>query len=90
MGVEIEPIRDDRAERMLVDPEGYFAAERDRIRQEVDEELAREDDERRRRGRGAIFRFIRRLWQTHPAGVSNDAPAGFRAHARNGSSHRLG
>lgn len=71
MDVKVQPVGDGRAEWMLRDPEGYFAAERDRIRQEVDEAMALEEDARRRRG--AFSRFIRRLWQTDLAGARDGA-----------------
>lgn len=49
MAVRIEPIPDDRAERMIADPCAYFEAARRRIRVEVAEQMAAEKSERRRR-----------------------------------------
>ncbi|OHU72362.1 hypothetical protein BKG86_00820 [Mycobacteroides chelonae] len=56
------PLSDDRAERMLLDPVGYFAAERERVRGEVGAEMAREDIQWRRLRRRSTARAIRRLF----------------------------
>ncbi|HET7326896.1 MAG TPA: hypothetical protein VFJ14_06355 [Nocardioidaceae bacterium] len=41
--------RDDRVERILRDPKGYFAQAREQARTEVRREMAREQDRARRR-----------------------------------------
>lgn len=49
MAVIIDPQSDNRAERMLEDPDAYFASERERIRLQVEEEMRREERTGRRR-----------------------------------------
>ncbi len=47
MAVRIEPVRDDRAERILENPSGYYAEARQRAREAVEREVARERAEHR-------------------------------------------
>ncbi len=47
MAVRIIPKPDDRAEKMVSDPAGYFKAARDRIRAEVVEDLHGQRDPQR-------------------------------------------
>jgi hypothetical protein len=42
MAVHIEPVRDERAERIIRDPSGYFDQARERARESVEREIARE------------------------------------------------
>jgi hypothetical protein len=42
MAVRIQPKPDDRAERMINDPAGYFKAARERLHSEVVEDMNRE------------------------------------------------
>lgn len=49
MAVRINPKPDDRAERMVSDPAGYFQAERERLRAEVIEDMDREREQRKSR-----------------------------------------
>lgn len=65
MPAKTGPLSDDRAERMLRDPAGYFAAERERVRVEVDNEMVREDARRRQLRRESAARVIRRLFRAH-------------------------
>lgn len=56
------PLSDDRAERMLNDPVGYFAAERERVRGDVEGEMAREVIQGRQLRRRSAACTIRRLF----------------------------
>lgn len=56
------PLSDDRADRMLRDPVGYFAAERARVRGDVEAEMAREEIQWRELRRRSAARAIRRLF----------------------------
>jgi hypothetical protein len=47
MAVQIAPIPDERAQRILENPSGYFAEARERVRAEVEREVARERGEER-------------------------------------------
>ena len=49
MAVRINPIPDDRAERMLADPAAYFAEARARICEQVRAEMEQERNQRKRR-----------------------------------------
>ncbi len=42
MAVQIAPVPDERAEKILKNPAGYFAEARERVRAEVEREVARE------------------------------------------------
>jgi hypothetical protein len=48
MSVRIDPIPDDRAERMIADPAGYFEAARAEIREQVRAEIEEESRKRKR------------------------------------------
>ena len=52
MAIRITPPRDDRIERALANPKGYFTAARKRARAEVTEDIRREE-ERTQGGRKA-------------------------------------
>lgn len=56
------PLSDDRADRMLRDPVGYFAAERERVRGDIEAEMAREEIQWRQLRRRSAARTIRRLF----------------------------
>jgi hypothetical protein len=43
VAVRIEPTTDERVQRVLENPTGYFEAERERIRREVEAEVGRND-----------------------------------------------
>lgn len=47
MAVRIQPVRDDRAEKMLQNPADYYAEARQRAREAVEREVARERAEHR-------------------------------------------
>lgn len=49
MAVHITPKPDDRAEKMVSNPSGYFNDARERLRAEVVEDMSRERDQRRPR-----------------------------------------
>ncbi|WP_187776144.1 hypothetical protein [Antrihabitans cavernicola] len=49
MAVKITPKPDDRAERIIADPDAYYAAARERARSEVEQEMRREQEARKRR-----------------------------------------
>jgi len=57
----VAPVRDDRVERMMADPESYFAEARERAQMQAREDIAlkREVDRRRRRAR--LPRWLRWL-----------------------------
>lgn len=49
MAIRITPPRDDRIERALANPKGYFTAARKRARDEVAEDIAQEQHVRSQR-----------------------------------------
>ena len=69
--MKIERPQDDRLERMMADPEAYFAEAEERARELVEREIAREIErdrqqrrERRRERRKTFWKFGPRGWKS--------------------------